>query len=765
VGESEAQQVLVAREPSGHAAGVPSPQAFVRRGTSLRLRLALLAVAGIVPLLAFSLGTQFLAYQDKVATTGQQTLDLARSMSLSVEQELQQRIAVLQTLTGARSLRAGDLDVFRSQAEAVLAQQFPGTNIILLREDGQQVMNTLVPPGGTLPVRSNLASIQQVFATGRPAVSNLFRGAVGNRVVVAIDVPVKSADGRVRYALSMNPQLDVFANLIQAQHAPATWIIGVFDRQGLNISRRPALDQFLGHEASASLIGPLRSEREGIIESTSLDGVHLLTVFSHGTNFGWAVAIGVPKAELTGPALSTATGTLAMGGIMLILGLSLAAYAARGVAGPIGSLHRLAAMTDRDASLALAPTGLREVDEVARALQQAENERRKMIAERNRTGEQLRQAQKMEAIGNLTGGMAHDFNTLLGVIIGNLDLVQNQIDAGSELAELVGEALTASWRGADLTRRLLAFARRQPLRPMLIDLNELIGDTIKLLHRMLGEDIEISLNFSTELWAVTVDPAQLEASLVNLAMNARDAMPKGGRLIITTTNRHFNATYVAEHAEVTEGDFAMIEISDTGTGIAAEVMSRIFDPFFTTKEVGKGTGLGLSMVFGFLQQSGGHVSVYSEVGVGTTFRLYLPRALTDSVPAEIPKTDVVIQGTGETILVVEDNAAMRRIVLRQLREFGYRTLESDSAPAALEVLQREQVDLLFTDVVMPGGSNGVDLAILALERWPALKIILTSGFPEARILGNDEPLRSLQLLSKPYSKSELSAALRAALDK
>ena len=249
------------------------------------------------------------------------------------------------------------------------------------------------------------------------------------------------------------------------------------------------------------------------------------------------------------------------------------------------------------------------------------------ITDRKAVEIQLRQAQKMEAIGNLTGGMAHDFNNLLGIIIGNLDLLRERqkVDPGSE--ELAREALDAALRGADLTQRLLAFARRQPLQPQRIDVNELVARISKLLSRTLGENFEITLDLADGVWPIVADPAQLEASLVNIVNNARDAMPKGGALMIATSNRHLDEDYALQHPGLAPGDYALIEVSDTGIGIPPEVVSRIFEPFFTTKEQGKGTGLGLSMVFGFMKQSGGHINVYSEVGVGTTFRLYLPRAL------------------------------------------------------------------------------------------------------------------------------------------
>jgi PAS domain S-box-containing protein len=386
------------------------------------------------------------------------------------------------------------------------------------------------------------------------------------------------------------------------------------------------------------------------------------------------------------------------------------------------------------------------------------------MTERQTVEAQLRQAQKMEAIGNLTGGMAHDFNNMLGVVVGNLDLVRERLGGDKELHEMVGEALEAAWRGADLTRRLLAFARRQPLRPARIEINGLVSDTVRLLRRLLGEDIEVVLELGNDIWPVMADPAQLEASLANLATNARDAMPTGGRLIITTSNRHLDADYAATHTEITPGDFVTIEVSDTGSGMSAEIVSQVFEPFFTTKELGKGTGLGLSMVFGFLRQSGGHVNVYSELGVGTTFRLYLPRATVDGEARELEDVQPATRGAGETVLVVEDNSAMRRVAVRQLRDLGYRVLECERATAALDILQVDSVDLLLTDIVMPGGLDGVELARIARERWPALKIVLTSGFPQTRVESNGDLPGGLNLLSKPYHKEELAAALRGALD-
>jgi PAS domain S-box-containing protein len=387
------------------------------------------------------------------------------------------------------------------------------------------------------------------------------------------------------------------------------------------------------------------------------------------------------------------------------------------------------------------------------------------MTEQRRSEERVRQAQKMEAIGNLTGGMAHDFNNVLGVIIGNLDLARTLIDENGAVSELLGDATAAAVSAAEMTRRLLAFARQQPLRPQRIDVNAQVAGIVRLLRRTLGEDIEIALDLAADLWPVVADAAQLEAAITNLATNARDAMPNGGKLSVTTTNRELDADYAAAHIEVAPGAYTAIEVTDTGSGMSSDVVERIFEPFYTTKDTGRGTGLGLSMVFGFIKQSGGHISVYSEPGVGTTFRLYFPRADAAVEQAEEENKEPAPRpGAGEIVLAVEDNPGLRRIVLRQLRQLGYRSLEADGPAAALAVLEKEKVDLLFTDVVMPGGIDGIALAKQAVARWPALRVVLTSGFPGTKIDDQLGPLEgAVRLLSKPYRTSDLARLLRETL--
>jgi signal transduction histidine kinase/CheY-like chemotaxis protein len=379
--------------------------------------------------------------------------------------------------------------------------------------------------------------------------------------------------------------------------------------------------------------------------------------------------------------------------------------------------------------------------------------------------QQLGQAQKMEAIGNLTGGMAHDFNNGLAVIIGNLDLLGRLLKADRIAKELCEEARDGALRCADLIRLLLAFARRQPLHPRRIDVNELAKRTGRLLERTLGENITVSLHTGKLMASVLADPAQLEAALTNLANNARDAMPRGGRLDITTKMLKLDEHYTALYPEVSPGEYVLIEVTDTGSGIAPEIISSIFEPFFTTKQQGRGSGLGLSMVFGFVKQSGGHLAVYSEPGYGSTFRIYLPVSRAEATDSAALTNYPLVIGGDETVLLVEDNAPLRRVAARQLAELGYHVLEAAHAEAAIAILSAGgQVDLLFTDVVMPGTMDGLDLAIHASSQRRGIKVLLSSGFPGVHGADQRIALCPFRLLGKPYSHAELARMLREVLD-
>lgn len=385
--------------------------------------------------------------------------------------------------------------------------------------------------------------------------------------------------------------------------------------------------------------------------------------------------------------------------------------------------------------------------------------------ERLQTERALHQSQRMEAIGQLTGGIAHDFNNLLTVVIGNLELLQMR-DLDKTQNELVSEAQEAADLGARLTARLLAFARRSHLEPQTFDLNAQVLGLTDLLHRTLGEQINLSNALSTGLWPVRADRTQIESAIVNLAVNARDAMARGGKLVIETRNTVFDEDDAAAEAGVNPGDYVQLSVSDTGTGMSKEVQERVFEPFFTTKEAGRGTGLGLSMVYGFARQSGGHVTVYSEIDQGTTINLYLPRVDDDAASAKAVDTGSLIpQGDGQVILVVEDDERVRRLTIRRIGDLGYNVIEAANAAEALDIVSKNnRIDLVFTDIVMPGGMSGYELCDALRADNPDIKIVLTSGYAEDLVHADKLGEQELMLVRKPYRQTELAKVLKQALD-
>jgi PAS domain S-box-containing protein len=390
---------------------------------------------------------------------------------------------------------------------------------------------------------------------------------------------------------------------------------------------------------------------------------------------------------------------------------------------------------------------------VAIVLDVSENQRREAV---------LRQSQKMEAIGQLTGGVAHDFNNLLTIILGNNELLANTLEAGTRERRLLDAASSAAQRGAQLTGQLLSFARQQPLEPKIVDINDLVQDMLDMLQRTLGQAIDLKTAMAPDLGKARVDPAQLHNALLNLAINARDAMPEGGELIVETSNFRLGPAEALQRVDVEAGNYVRLSVSDTGTGMTPEVQARVFDPFFTTKGPGKGTGLGLSMVHGFAKQSGGHIDIYSELGNGTVISLYLPNAqeapeaaASNEVSSEEAKTPT------ETVLVVEDEPGVRDTTVARLEYLGYQTVEAETAQQALDILATGiNVDVLLTDMTMPGGMNGAELVERVRPMYPHIKAILSSGYIEDGNLPSD----SAPWLRKPYTLAQLAHTLREVLE-
>ncbi len=391
------------------------------------------------------------------------------------------------------------------------------------------------------------------------------------------------------------------------------------------------------------------------------------------------------------------------------------------------------------------------------------------ITDRRRAEDQLRQAQKMQAIGNLTGGVAHDFNNLLTVVIGNLEMAQSALEASNLLRaeRMIKEAQGGARRAATLTQRLLAFSRRQNLEPQTVDANKIVSGMSELIRHSLG-NIELETVLAGGLWTTRLDPNQLENVLLNLAINARDAMPDGGgRVTIETANSHLDAAYAAAHSEVSPGQYVLIAVSDCGTGMSPEDVARAFEPFFTTKDIGKGSGLGLSQVFGFIKQSNGHVKIYSELGSGTTVKLYLPRLLIEPVVevetvAVMP--DLARARDNEIVLVVEDDADVMTYATEALKSLGYHVIATKDAPSALVTLQAHpDVALIFTDVELPG-MTGPELVQDARRCRRTLAALYTSGYPANAIVHRDLLAPEVKIITKPYVLAELAAAVRDAID-
>ncbi len=718
-------------------------------------------------------------YQRERDRAAQNTMQTARALVQAVDRQLAVARTAAEVLSKSAALQAGDLAAFHSRASEIV-RQIPGNNMVLTDESGQQLLNTLVPYGDPLPMHGNDPNLRAVFATGRPSTSDLFIGPVARRPLVAVEVPV-FRDGRVKYALAIALFSDRLGELLERQDLPPGWIASIFDSSGTIVARTHSPATFVGHAGSPALTRMMAQQASGFLEAPTLEGLPVYAAFSRSEVSRWAVAIGVPAAELDHDLYLFLWLSCAGALFLLAVGIALAGYQSRRMASAVQALVEPAMAFGRGEAPRIPRLRIREIDQAAQALGRAfdilqrrtderdKAEHEKKIAEdaaramKIAAEEKVRQTQKLETIGQLTGGIAHDFNNILTVITGTIDILTNAVADRPKLAAVARMISEAADRGSELTQRLLAFARKQPLQPRRTDVNALIVDTAKLLRPTLGEHVEIEAMLEPALWPALVDRSQLSTALLNLAVNARDAMPEGGKLTLETDNVVLDEVYAAANPDAHPGPYVLIAVSDTGSGIPAAIRDKVFEPFFTTKEVGKGTGLGLSMVYGFVRQSDGHIKIYSEEGQGATIRLYFPRiehaAASDT---ESPALAPLPMG-GETILVVEDDALVRDYVIAQLASLGYGTLAAANGAEALALVEQETTfDLLFTDVIMPG-MNGRQLADQVCRRRPAVGVLYTSGYAENAIQHHGRLDPGVLLLAKPYRKADLARMIRLAL--
>ncbi|MGQ4274591.1 ATP-binding protein [Terrihabitans sp. B22-R8] len=757
----------------------------------MRRQLSLFALALLVPMLAFS---GFILAQ--FATNAREHLEDealagARRVSVSIDREVANLIAALDVLALSPLLTTGDWAAFQAQTQPLGRSQ--GLAVILRDLSGQQIVNGRVPYGQPLP-SFHIAGEEAAWSSGaRFYVSNVYRGPLSGKHLFSVTVPIL-VEGRPKYYLTLSLPVDRIHEIVLKEQPSAAWTVTIIDREGAILVRNQEHETHVEQRAADDLLNATYA-REGTWRGDAPNGQPIFGAYARSAFANWRVAVTIPEGVLDAPLRQSLLLFAVVGSVLVILSFLVSSFYARRIVRPMKQLARNAGALGRGDPVTHVESIIPEVRQIGDALVEAhsslhERERllrnfnttleqevsartaelvqanEKLIAEaeqRERVEQQLRQAQKMEAVGQLTGGIAHDFNNLLAVITGNLDLMTRRLKMGRlNVERFASSALDAANRAATLTHRLLAFSRQQPLNPEPIDANRLVAGMSELLSRALGEEIEVETVLAGGLWRSHADPNQLESALLNLAVNARDAMGGRGRLTVETCNAHIDDLYATEHG-IPAGQYILLAVTDTGEGMTPGVMARAFEPFFTTKGPSQGTGLGLSQVYGFVRQSGGHVKIYSEPGEGTTVKIYLPRFYGSAGNLDVAEAANELATGNETILLVEDEDNVRRINVETLRELGYHVFEAENAKSALAILQAEPgVTLLFTDIMLPE-TNGRKLADQALTLRPDLKVLFTTGYTRNAIVHNGVLDPGVHLIPKPFTIHQLAAKVREVL--
>jgi signal transduction histidine kinase/CheY-like chemotaxis protein len=757
-----------------------------RSGLALRTYLVLLVVFVLVPILVFA-GVVFARYYDsELSRIEVGMLDDARRLALTIDQDHRGLMATLQTFAISRLIPSEDYREAYLRASKI--RDITGADILVRDANtGSQVLNTRVSFGTPLPT-DIVEGDDEVRRTKQPYISGVITGSVARRYVYAITVPVLDEDGQLTHFLHFSIEMQALVDLLRKNLGPGQ-VAGIFDRNFKYVARSGQPEQFIGEPAPPSFVQEAKAD-EGIWRGKDDEGTLMRGAYAHTRLAGWRVFVAVPEQSVQKSLRDILRAIVLLGALLFILAVLLAYVVGERLSRSARALVEEADALGHGAPLERRRLPVREFDDVDRELvtasinirereeqrDHAESELRslsstleKKVEERTRdlvdemqrrieTEDALRQAQKMEAIGQLTGGVAHDFNNMLAVVLGGLDLALRRLERGdTRIQKYLTNAQEGGRRAAALTQRLLAFARQQPLEPAPLEANRLVAGMSDLLRRSLGETVNLETVLAGGLWRIHADPNQLESAIVNLAVNSRDAMPNGGKLTIETANAHLDDEYTA-HQGLPMGQYVLIAVTDTGAGMPPEVASKAFDPFFTTKKSGAGTGLGLSQVYGFVKQSGGHVKIYSEMGQGTTVKIYLPRYFgearaleTDQVRAPLPRCDGSV-----TVLVAEDEEGVRAHAVDALEELGYTVLSAGTGKAAIELCANHpEIGLLFTDVVIPD-MNGRQLAQEAQRSVPGLKVLFTTGYTRNAIVHNGMLDPDVSLLTKPFTLEQLA---------
>jgi signal transduction histidine kinase/ActR/RegA family two-component response regulator len=731
---------------------------------SLRLRLVSLVLAVLVPaVLAATVGIAFI-YSRTEESLRQSVRETARALALLVDREFTRRDAILTGLAASPMLNQNDLGRFYDHARQ-LAQAWD--NVIILQDaGGRQLMNTRVPLGDPL-------SDMDVFATWRrdasqhnaTLISDLYMAPVGGRYSFAVQKAVLR-EGKVAFHIGIGSFASQLQSVFDQQRLPPGWLGVILDRQGTVVARSMNPELFVGQPSRPEHIRALASGHDGFFETTTLDGKPVVAFFSRVPSSDWTFVIGVPRSEIGQGALRAVAAVAAVAVMLFVLALLLVARAGRKIAQPVRQLADAAEQLGRGEAVAAVTTGLTETDRVGWALMHASErirgatatmERRvaEAVAETERTQSVLMQTQKLEALGRLTGGIAHDFNNLLQTLTTGLKVVE-MLSPDPRAKNALESCKRALDRAVRLTRQLMAFGRNQSSQAQTLDLRDQLLAMEDLLKGALRSNIALRLQVSPDLWPVYVDPLQLELAVLNLCLNARDAMPGGGKLVVNGRNV---ACTEGEVDELPAADYVVLRVEDTGEGMSKEVMRRALDPFFTTKPVGEGSGLGLAQVYGFARQAGGTLQLASEPGQGTCASLYLPRTRSVVQAPEPAAPSAPASTVRAHVLLVEDDILVRDIVAPALEGLGFDVATASNASQALAIIDANpRIEVVFTDIVMPGEMSGVDLAEELRERRPGLPVVLATGYSQRAATET-----GLRTIAKPYNVEDVAAILREEL--
>jgi len=773
-----------------------------RSGWGIKAYLLALVLSSLLPLTIFASYVSYQTSRGQLETIKTSIISTTRALAVAVDEHIHVRQQMLEELARSEKLRDGDLAGFHAEMVG-LSRLLRGTIITLVRPDGTRALFSSLPADAVVPGKSDPDLVRRVFETATPQVSDVFLGAMTGAPIAVLAVPVRIG-GVTEYSLNLTLDPADFIRLLSAHHLPNAWLSAIVDRNGRFLARVPDNTRRVGTLASEGWRAAIRAAPDESWDYfDTLGGEAVYNGHFRARESGLIVGIGVPASIIEGPSRRSLWNLLIGGCVVAGLGTLIAALMSRRLANGLRKVAAAAEQVPMGRCEVPQTTRVAEIDQITAALtasaqiilerteqrdradrmmHQTADELRHLnetleeriaieIADKQRAEAALRQAQKMEAIGQLTGGVAHDFNNLLQVISGNLEALRARCaeDAGfaadSQLHKYAEIAMGAAERGASLTQRLLAFARQQPLTPIVSDPNELVGGMSALIRGAIGETISMEILQGDDVWRTFVDTNQLESAILNLAVNARDAMPRGGTLTIETMNVHLDLKDEDAH-ETLSGQYVVICVTDTGDGMTPEVMEKVFDPFFTTKPVGRGSGLGLSQVYGFVKQSNGHVRITSQLGLGTTVKIYLPRSTCIEVPGSPETLSQIANDSADTvILVVEDDPDVRALTVNMLERLNYRVVEASDGRDALRALHsRSDIGLMFTDVGLPGDYDGRQLADEAQRQRPELRILFTTGYAYSGIIHDGRLDPGLDLLRKPFNSASLANKIRAVLE-